>query len=108
MPTPRARGTQLLSLDPPLHQEVLRLALTKVSVQGGGGREGERGQTRTNSLRKASMFGPQLDFQASQGTEWVFRVSFLLIQLNSTFYCGFPDPQVPNFNKLLCATDQLS
>lgn len=54
------------------------------------------------------MFGPQLDFQASQGTEWVFRVSFLLIQLNSTFYCGFPDPQVLDFNKLLCATDQLS
>lgn len=41
------------------------------------------------------MFGPQLDFQASQGTEWVFRVSFLLIQLNSTFYCGFPDSRYP-------------
>lgn len=41
------------------------------------------------------MFGPQLDFRASQGTEWVFRVSFLLVQLNSMFYCGFPDPRYP-------------
>lgn len=63
-----------------------------ISVRGEG--EG-RGQTRTSSLRKASMFGPQLDFQASQGTEWVFRVSFLLIQLNSMFYCSFPDPRYP-------------
>lgn len=39
------------------------------------------------------MCGSQLEFQASQRTEWVFRVSFLLIQLNSTFYCGFPDPR---------------
>lgn len=54
------------------------------------------------------MFGPQLDFQASQGTEWVFRVSFLLIQLNSAFLLRFSRPQVPDFNKLLCATDQLS
>lgn len=41
------------------------------------------------------MFEPQLHFQASQGTEWVFRVSFLLIQLNVMFYCGFPDPRYP-------------
>lgn len=40
MPTPRAQDTQLLSLDPPQHQEVLQLALTKVSVKGEGRREG--------------------------------------------------------------------
>lgn len=89
MPTPRARDTRLLSLDPPQHQEVLQLALQQRYQCKGEG----RGQTRTNGPTKAVMFGPQLDFQASQGTEWVFGVSFLLIQLNSTFYCGFPDPR---------------
>lgn len=91
MPAPRARDTRLLSLDPPQHQEVLQLALQQRYQRKGEG----RGQTRTNGPTKAVMFGPQLDFQASQGTEWVFRVSFLLIQLNSTFYCGFPDPRYP-------------
>lgn len=48
-----------------------------------------RGQIRTRSPTQAVGLGPQLEFQAAQGTEWVFRVSF---QLNSMIYCHSQTP----------------
>lgn len=75
MLTPRSRNARVAncpSTSCPTTRSVLACSDTDVSVSGEG-----KGEIRTNDPLKALRLGPQLDFQAGQGIEWVFRVSFL-------------------------------
>lgn len=75
MPTPSAQDTRIANCSAtnrPNTRSVSTCSDKDISVRGGG-----RGQIRTNGPIKAVRLEPQMDFQAAQGTKWVFRVSFL-------------------------------